>query len=153
MVERPSSIREASQTDAAEAGFTLAEVVIALAIVAMTMGGIVYGYLMSAKRAEWAAYSLAAQSLAAQGVEQMRAAQWAPEAWPVIDQMPPTNFATVEPLDVPVSGIAVLATNYHAITQVSASPPLRQLRVDCVWMFGTRGPYTNSVATFRAPDQ
>ena len=57
-------------------GFTLAEVVISLAIVAMVMGGVLYGYVMTATRAEWSAYSQAAHSVAMQGIEQARAAKW-----------------------------------------------------------------------------
>src|SRR6188508_1429100 len=84
--------------------FTLAEVVIALAILAILIQGIVFGYISSARRAEWSAHSLAAQSLACQGVEQARAAKWDPQAWPVVDELPPTNFSQTETLDIPISG-------------------------------------------------
>jgi prepilin-type N-terminal cleavage/methylation domain-containing protein len=137
----------------AAAGFTLAEVIMALAITSLTISGIVYGYLVSGKRAEWSAYSLAAQSLALQGVEQVRAAKWDPEAWPPVDETPPSSFETQEQLDVPVSGNPVLATNFCSITEVSSSPRMREIRVDCVWMLAGQGPFTNTVITFRSPDQ
>jgi len=141
-----------------ESGFTLTEVVVALAIVALTFGVAIYGYLRTTDRAEWSAYSLAAQSLAMQGVEQARAAKWDPRAWPVVDELGVTNFTQVEELDVPVAGEPVLATNYISVSTVSVDPPLRQLRADCVWMLRGRptaiaGPFTNTAVTLRAADQ
>ncbi len=133
--------------------FTLVEVVIAVAILSLTFAGVIYGYVLSAQRAEWSAYSLAAQSLAAQGVEQVRSAKWDPGTWPLIDELPPTNFTTVEMLDVPMSGSPVFATNAISVSDVSTNPPVRQIRVDCRWMFVKRGPFTNTTITFRAPDQ
>lgn len=141
-----------------ECGFTLAEVVISTAIILVTLAGVIYGYVKTTDRAEWSAYSLAAQSLASQGVEQARAAKWDPQAWPPIDEMGITNFIQIEQLDVPKKGPPVLATNFIAVTLVSSNPPLKQLRADCVWVLkyrppGNRGPFTNTVITFRAPDQ
>ncbi len=141
-----------------QSGFTLTEVVVALAIVALTFAAVIYGYLRTTDRAEWSAYSLAAQSLAMQGVEQARAAKWDPRAWPVVDELGTTNFVQVEALDVPVAGEPVLATNYIRVTTVSVDPPLRELRADCVWMLRSRpagiaGPFTNTAVTLRAADQ
>jgi type II secretory pathway pseudopilin PulG len=133
--------------------FTLVEVVIAVAILSLTFAGVIYGYVLSAQRAEWSAYSLAAQSLASQGVEQVRSAKWDPGSWPLIDELPPTNFAMVETLDVPISGTPVFATNLISVSDVSTNPAIRQIRVDCTWMFVKRGPFTNTMITFRAPDQ
>ena len=138
-------------------GFTLAEVVVAIAIATLSFGGVIYGYVLTADRAEWSAYSLAAQSLAMQGVEQARAAKWDPKAWPPVDELGLTNYAEVDTLDVPVSGVPVLATNYISVSLVSQSPPLRQLRADCVWSLNngrrSRGPFTNTVFTLRTADQ
>lgn len=143
---------------ARQAGFTLTEVVVALAIMTLTFAIVIYGYLRTADRAEWSAYSLAAQSLAMQAVEQARAAKWDPQAWPVVDELGVTNFMKEEALDVPVVGEPVLATNYLSVTTVSVNPPLRQLRADCVWMLRSRpagiaGPFTNTAVTLRAADQ
>lgn len=134
-------------------GFTLAEIVVSLLVMALVVGGVLFGYVKSAERAEWSAYSLAAHSLALQGIEQSRAAKWDPQAWPVVDEQGVTNFAQIEPLDVPVSGEPIYATNYLRVTMVSANPPLRQIRADCVWRFVKGGLFTNSVVTLRAPDQ
>jgi hypothetical protein len=140
------------------AGFSLTEVVISIAITATTFAGIIYGYLGTGMRAEWSAYSLAAQSFAMEGVEQARAAKWDPQAWPPIDQLGITNYTQVDQLDVPVSGAPILATNYISITTISTTPPVRELRADCVWMLTCRppsacGPFTNTVITYRAVDQ
>lgn len=134
-------------------GFTLVEVVVALALVAILIEGVVYGYVNAARRAEWSAHSLAAQSLASQGVEQARAAKWDPQAWPPADELPPTNFIQIDMLDIPVSGTPTYATNYIQIKVASANPPLREIRADCVWSFVERGLFTNTVITLRAPDQ
>ena len=134
-------------------GFSLAEVVITIAILALVVQGTVIGYVFSAQRAEWSAYSMAAQSLAMQSVEQARAAKWDPQAWPVSDELGTTSFAQVVVLDVPVVGTPVYATNYVRVSTVSVNPPLRELRTDCVWRLVKRGPFTNTLITLRAPDQ
>ena len=139
------------------AGFTLAEVVVAIAVATLSFGGVIYGYVLTADRAQWSAYSLAAQSLAMQGVEQARGAKWDPKAWPSVDELGVTNYTEVDLLDVPVSGQPVQATNYVSVTTVSQDPPLRQLRADCVWNLRngrrSRGPFTNTVITLRTADQ
>ena len=136
--------------------FTLAEVVVAMAITVMALAGIILGYIMAARQAEWSAYSLAAQSLATQRLEQTRAAKWDPRASPAVDEVVLTNFPTVPTniLDMPVSGTNVAyATNFTLITNVaSGGYPLKMIRVDCVWSFRQR-MYSNTMATYRAPDQ
>ena len=139
------------------AGFTLAEVVISVAVMTLGFSGVIYGYVLTTDRAEWSAYSLAAQSLAMQGVEQARSAKWDPKAWPAVDELGITNYTEIETLDIPVSGRPVWATNYVSISLVSSDPPLRQLKTECVWKFTngrrTRGPFTNRVVTLRSADQ
>ena len=131
------------------------EVVISLSISALTIGAIVTGYTLSTKRAEWSAYSLAANSLAVQRLEQTRAAKWDPTGWPPVDELVSANFPVKnEILDIPISGTnLVYATNFTTITTLSSSPPLKMIRVDCTWMFLSRGPFTNSVVTYRTSDQ
>jgi len=149
--------RRAARQPQQTAGFALAEVVVAIAIATLAFGGVIFGYVLTADRAQWSAYSLAAQSLAMQGVEQARAAKWDPKAWPAVDELGVTNFTEVDVLDVPVTGQSVLATNNISVTVISQDPPLRQLRADCVWSLRSgrrsRGPYTNSVITIRTADQ
>jgi prepilin-type N-terminal cleavage/methylation domain-containing protein len=146
-------LHASAERNKSSAGFTLAEVVVALGILAIVIQGVIFGYISSARRAEWSAHSLAAQSLASQGVEQARAAKWDPQAWPVVDDLPETNFTQIDTLDIPVSGEPAYATNNISIRTVSANPPLREIRADCVWAFVNRGLYTNTVVTLRAPDQ
>lgn len=135
------------------AAFTLPELVISAAIAAVSIGGIIYGYVMSAQSAEWSAYNLAANSLALQRMEQARAAKWDRQATPIVDEL--TNFPVrVEVLDIPISGTNVVyATNTTTITTVSTTPPLKMIRVDCTWRFFSGRVFTNSVVTYRAPDQ
>lgn len=139
----------------AQRAFTLVEVVIASAIAAVSVGTTLYGYVIAMERAEWSAYSLAAQSLATQRLEQCRACKWDPLAFPPEDELTVANFPTeVAILDIPISGTNVVyATNYTKILNVSGTPPLRMIRVDCVWNFLGRRNYTNSIATYRSPDQ
>src|ERR1035438_5052503 len=57
-------------------GFTLAEVVIAIAIVATVLSGMTVAYTQATRRSQWAGYQLAAQALAIQSLEQARSAVW-----------------------------------------------------------------------------
>ena len=149
--------RRAARQPQHSAGFTLAEVVAAIAVATLTFGGVIYGYVLTADRAEWSANALAAQSLAMQGIEQARAAKWDPKAWPAVDELGVTNYTQVDTLDLPASGQPTYATNYVSITTVSQDPPLRQLQADCVWSLingrRSRGPFTNTAVTLRTADQ
>lgn len=118
------------------------------------MASLIYGYLMSATRAEWSGYSLAAQSLAQQRMEQTRACKWDPEAYPPVDELTTARFPMQrEILDIPISGTNVVyATNFTTITQVSSDPPLKCIRVDCTWVFRGKRVFTNTVITYRSPD-
>jgi len=135
--------------------FTLAEVAVSVALTVFMVSGIVYGYVQSTRRAEWSAYSLAAQSLAMQRLEQTRAAKWDRLDFPPVDQVVVSNFpVAVDILDVPISKTNIVyATNFTTITTVSADPPLKMIQVDCVWPFMNGRVFTNTVATYRAPDQ
>jgi len=139
----------------ASPAFTLAEVVISIAIAGVICGGIVYGYLGSAQNAEWSCYSLAAESLAMQRIEQARATKWDPRGYPPVDELIPANFpVSIEVLDIPTSGTNwVYATNVTTITTLSMNPPLKMIRVSCSWAFLTRGTFTNTIVTYRGPDQ
>ena len=135
--------------------FTLTEVVFSLAIIGLTSGGIINGYIQSARVTDWQAHSLAANFLAMQRVEQCRAAKWDTRSSPVVDQLVSSNFpVVVEQLDLPtVSTNRSYATIYTTITTVSTTPPLRMMQADCVWRFPGRGLFTNTIVTYRAPDQ
>ena len=139
------------------AAFTLAEVVVCLAIVALMFGGIITGYMQGAYRAEWAGYNLAAQALAMQQIEQAKTAVWDK------DHNEFTNLVTLSwgVFDLPINGTnKVYATNYVTVTtnQVSSSPDIfvQMVKVDTVWPYIRNGSvlyYTNTVADYYAPDQ
>lgn len=137
------------------AAFTLVEVVVAMSIAAVLMAGLMLGYLQTLERAEWSAHSLAANSLALMRVEQTRAAKWDTLATPRVDQLTQTSFPpAVEILDIPIAGTNMaLATNFTTITTISSDPPLRLVQVDCVWSFHNGRVFTNTIITYRAPDQ
>lgn len=147
-------------TPRSQKAFTLVEVMIAMSIVVVSLAGVITGYIVATRQAEWSAYSLAAQSLATQRLEQTRAAKWDPRAAAIAgvtnDELVAANFPTVPTniLDMPVSGTNVAyATNFTTITDVSSGGyPLRMIRVDCVWSFRQR-LFTNTIAAYRAPDQ
>jgi len=135
------------QTDRAKAAgaFTLVEVVMAIAILALVMAGMIYGYVQSNYRAEWSSMSLAAQSLASKAVEQARAAKWdvhlssAQTGSGTSDELPPTNYIQTNVLVVPGTGQPLVVTNYVSVSNVVLHPPVRQLRADCVWELPSTG--------------
>lgn len=147
-------MRLQSNKTVGQRAFTLMESIIASSIAAMMFGGIVYGYIQSGRNAEWSAYSFAAQSMAMQRLEQTRACKWDPESTPLVDELVSSNFPTVVSiLDVPMSGSNyIYATNFTTISTISTAPQLRMIKVDSVWGFINGRLYTNSLATFRAPD-
>lgn len=135
------------------AGMTLAEVVIALSITGLAVGGIVSGYAFCTASAEKAALSLAASARAMERLEETRSAQWITANWPVVDQVNAANFTNkVVTLDLSGDGQGVTsATLQTQIVQISTNPPLKRIRVDCIWRF--KGVLvTNTIETCRAPD-
>jgi len=137
--------------------FTLAEAMISIAVAAISIGGILYGFILFGQRAEWSTCSTAAQSMAMRRLEQTRAAKWDPlgyyQGTNGLDEVVPANFPVViTNLDIPLIGTnTVRATNTTTITLVYTN--LKMVRVDCVWSVLSRGPFTNTVITYRAPDQ
>ncbi len=112
-----------------------------------------YGYMISARRAEWSGYSLAAHTAALQVLERTRAAKWDPTRDPVVDMITSANFPMETVLmDIPVTGTnAVYCTNHVSISTISTSPHIKMIRVDCLWPFMNGRVYTNTVVTYRSP--
>lgn len=145
----------------------MVEVLIALVIFAMTLSGLIYGYVQANRTAEWSAMSLAAQSQALKGAEQARAADWRPRDWPVqsgpytMDELTNgTVITNIDYMDIPTKGVPTSAnyncwvTNYVSIRNVTLNPPLRQIRSDAIWAFPMTGRLcTNTVILLRASDQ
>lgn len=139
----------------AGAGVSLVETLIAMLIVAVTIAGTINGYILAANRAEWSAYSLAAHSLAVQRLEQVRAATWNLTGEFPVDQLSDANFPSMKTvLDLPQSGSnSVVVVLNTSISTVSTNPAVKAVRVDCIWPFRERGIFTNTIVTYRSPEQ
>ena len=133
---------------------TLVEVIIALAITGLTLGGIIAGYIFCATAAVKAELVQAANARALERMEQTHSAQWDVSVWPNADQLVATNFPNeVVSLDTPGSGAeGTSATIQTTISQISLNPPVRRIRVDCIWQFRGTELITNTVETIRSPD-
>ncbi|HKQ36530.1 MAG TPA: prepilin-type N-terminal cleavage/methylation domain-containing protein [Verrucomicrobiae bacterium] len=134
-------------------GFTLVEMVVAMAIAGITVAGVASGFVQVFFQGQSSAYSLAAHSLAMRGLEQARAAKWDPAGKDELGSN--TNWPPqFEILDLPMSGNNITyGTNRVSVTTISTKPPLRQIKVECTWSFLNRRVFTNSIVTYRAPDQ
>jgi Tfp pilus assembly protein PilV len=138
-----------------QSGMTLAEVVIAMFIAGLAVIGIIAGYFYCTSSAEKAGLHLAASARALERLEETRSAKWDTASWPQVDQLVATNFPSKNViLDLSGSGgNAISATLNTAITQISTTPPLKRVRVDCIWLFKGVERVTNTIETCRAPDQ
>ena len=88
-------------------------------------------------------------------LEETRGAKWDLSSWPPVDELVATNFPdqlVVLVQNGPANEI-IYATNRTQISQISLDPPLKVIRVDCVWDFGGSQLLTNTIETCRAPDQ
>ncbi len=134
-------------------GFTMVEMIIAIAIAGITVAGVASGFVQIFFQGQSSAYSLAAHSQAMRGLEQARAAKWDPAGKDELGSN--TNWPPqVDILDLPMSGNNITyATNRVFISTISTKPPLRQIKVECTWAFMNRRVFTNSIVTYRGPDQ
>ncbi|HXR04472.1 MAG TPA: prepilin-type N-terminal cleavage/methylation domain-containing protein [Verrucomicrobiae bacterium] len=137
------------------AGMTLVEVVVALAITGLTVGGVVEGYIYCTTAAVKGGLVQAASARAMERIEEVHSARWDTSVWPVVDQLVATNFPNkIVSLDMPGSGSGgTSATIQTTISQISLAPPIRRIRVDCIWNFMGTQLITNTIETIRAPDQ
>jgi prepilin-type N-terminal cleavage/methylation domain-containing protein len=135
-------------------GFTITEVVVSLALIGLTVGGVASGYLAANQYAEWMTTSTAAHDLAMQRVEQVRAARWNPEAYPPVDELVETNFPPlVRPLFVPLGGTNVVyGTNTTTISTLNPSPPLKMILNECCWPGRDGGVQRLRQVIYRSPD-
>jgi prepilin-type N-terminal cleavage/methylation domain-containing protein len=136
-------------------GFTLAEVLIALGILGVSLGGILTVYIQSAVCSDWSSHSVAAQMTALCGLEQCRAAKFDPRGSPPTDQLVSSNFPPkVYVLNVGTSvGPSTYSTNTTTILTIYTNPPLKMVRVDCTWFYPRKGLFTNTALTYRAANQ
>jgi type II secretory pathway pseudopilin PulG len=133
---------------------TLVEVVVALVVTGLAVGGIVNGYTYCTNSAQKSALALAANARAMERLEEVRSARWDVSSWPAVDFLLTTNFPSkTVVLDLSGAGAVVIpATLTTEISQISTTPPLKRVRVNCIWAFRKGPPITNSVETCRAPD-
>jgi prepilin-type N-terminal cleavage/methylation domain-containing protein len=141
-------------------GFTLAEVLIALALVGMMIGGIITSYLAVAYRGEWASASSAAQRLSVMKLEQLKAAPWG-DLMELAQNNPSGMRTSVGHMDLPLSvpgpftaTVEFWAEGVQTQPGSSGDPDLLRLTVQCVWSLGSR-TYTNpnpALVTYRGRD-
>ncbi len=128
-----------------------------MAIAALTVSSIISCYLMAVQRSEWTAASTAAQQLAMDRMSQLRALRWE-VSWEGdttrTNELLAGNYVDgAEALNLPQTGtVPLLATNYVTVRRLY-DPDLLLLRVDCVWSLLSRGPFTNTLVSYRASDQ
>lgn len=135
-------------------GFTLTEVIVAIAITALVIGSLINGYIIAVKRSQWTAMSDAAQEVVLRKMEQVRAARWDLTASTPIDELVATNFPdAVEMLYTPLTGTnTTYATNITMITVISQDPPMKLIQTDCYWQFDNGRFFTNTLILYRSPD-
>ena len=150
-----ASIRLAGRHDISQAGLTLIEVIISIALAAITVSAIISGYVLGAQRMEWASQNASAQMSAVNTLERVRAAKWDTRTFPQIDQLVASNFPpNASPLNLPTKGTNNLrATNFVEIITLSSDPPLKIIRVECIWRSSNGELFTNTATTYRSPDQ
>lgn len=134
---------------------TLVEVMVAMAIAGLTVGGIVAGYITCTTATVKAELEQAANAKAMERLEATRSAVWAPERADPVDQLVASNFPDLTiSLDTPGTNISgTVATIQTTIASISTNPPMRLVHVDCLWQFQGGPTITNSVETIRAGDQ
>jgi hypothetical protein len=133
----------------------LIEVVVALAIGGLMVAGIVKGYIFCTTSTVKDSLYMAANARAMERIEETRSAIWAPYRADPVDELVATNFPDKSvTLDLSGSGSQTTsATLKTEISQISLSPPVRKIRVDCIWQFRGVELVTNTIETIRAPDQ
>lgn len=134
---------------------TLVEVVVALAVTGLAIGGIINGYNFCTSSAQKAALAQAAMARAMERIEDTRGVRWDVSSYPPVDQLVSANFPTKSvTLDMTGSGVRIVAASLQTeISQIATNPPLKRIRVNCVWSFRDGVSLTNSIETIRAPDQ
>src|SRR3954468_24868953 len=137
------------------AGFSLAEIIVCMLILGLGVAGMLSLYVQSAVRADWSAYAYSAHLMTLNAMEQCRGAKYDPRGSPPVDELVSSNFPSrVDVLDIGgSSSVLAYGTNITTITTVSTNSLLKMIQVDCVWAYPRRGLFTNSVLTYRSPNQ
>ena len=168
------SLRFLSRKDChrGQSGYSLVEVVLAAAVIAMVYGAALMCYVQTGLRAEWSGYSLAAQMLNNEQIEQARSAVWDPNTgtveitqlnlvqWTYVASNKTWSGYATNILDLPYTNTnSVPATNFVSLKliyiQGNSNIPAYMIRCDTVWPFQYRKGipcFTNTSATIFAPD-
>jgi Tfp pilus assembly protein PilV len=136
-------------------GIALTEVIMSMGIAAVGIGCIISGYVLAVQEAELSACSAAVHWRIIETLERTRSARWQPLAPTPVDELVEGNFPTsVTVLDIPQTRTKVVyATNRTTITSLTGYSTLKMIRVESVWACLSRGPFTNSVTTYRSADR
>jgi hypothetical protein len=128
--------------------------VVAMAIAGLMIAGIVTGYIFCTTSTVKDSLYMAANARAQERLEETRSAIWAPYRSTPVDDLVATNFLPkVVTLDLSGSDSSIIsATLTTTIFQISDSPPVRGIHVDCTWQF-KGDTIVTSIETCRAPDQ
>jgi type II secretory pathway pseudopilin PulG len=134
---------------------TLVEVVIALGISVVTVAGIVTGYIYCTTANVKESLYQAANGHAAARLEEVRSARWDTSSFPPVDELVATNFLGKNVvLDLSGSRATTTPATIHTeISDLSVTPPVRRIRVQCIWSVKGDELVTNTIETCRAPDQ
>jgi len=171
-LKTPGRAQKSETCAGAPRGFTLVEVLVALAVVALLFGGVLTTYIQASRQAEWAGYALAAQAIAIQQIEQARSAVWDPAiskneltnmnllAWTYNPATKVGTGYTINVLDLPVSGTnIVVATNFVTVKMLNltgfTNAQVQMVTVNTVWPLSTPSGtrlFTNCAASYYGPD-
>ena len=147
-----TKLRKRSATQA----FTLVEILLCFAVMALVIGGMLTAYAHAGLSAERAGYELAAEAQAVQTIERVRAAKWDTQSSPAVDYTTNVPTTTINVLEIPVAGTNVIyCTNSLTVSNVTNNAALgvviKMIQVNTTWPWNGR-VMTNSIVTYRAPD-
>jgi type II secretory pathway pseudopilin PulG len=142
------NIRQTQTRDIAADAFTLMEVMITVGISTTIIGAILYGFVVSARNLEWAAFSLQAQANVIERMEQTYSIVYKPQPPNPNDNLIVDNFPATACSNVLGTNFTYISDN---ISEGVSNQFMKMIRVDCVWVYRSK-VYTNSVSMLRAPD-
>ena len=148
-----NTLRQRGQSRSGAAAFTLAEVVMAVALAAMLCSAVVLCYGIGSRKSQYAACSAAANLQAMKKMEQVIFAEWIPSYGVTNIFNPALTNVDKENLEMPVANTNVITcTNYTTVTQLSTNPPYLMITVNCIWGFNGLSTVTNTISVIRGPN-
>ena len=135
--------------------FTLVETLISVLIMGLVFAGTLVAYTRAAERAEWSGYSLAAQAQCTRVMEQFHSVLWDTQVAPNHDDTTNIPSPQITVLDIPMKATnAVWVTNASSVVTITNSGPsyYKMITVQTTWPWKGK-TFTNTLVTYRAPDQ